>query len=285
MKTSHSTGAVVDAADLTNLYTFCKRRKSWNVVLLSMVAHVCAIFMAMFIGLIGGILCSEKIMEPIHNEISETSENPHVVVNVIVEPNAVSVESDSDKVRMNEIRRSYNEEYKKTSDTKIKVWSWNGGSSIKSEQLRQTIEAVQERMSIVPSHDNGTIDLLMETAATESHRGKFVKQINGPARGVFQMEPATEKDLLSWLKKNHRSIYSEVMFFYNKKMSAEQNLANNVPYQIALTTAHYWRYYGDELVKYSSEIEYRACIWKSRYNTRLGKGNVAKYLCDAEDYL
>ena len=101
-------------------------------------AHVCAIFMAMFIGLIGGILCSEKIMEPIHNESLETSENPHVVVNVIVEPNKVSVESDSDKVRMNEIRRSYNEEYKKTSDTKIRVWSWNGGASIKTEQLRQT---------------------------------------------------------------------------------------------------------------------------------------------------
>jgi hypothetical protein len=39
------------------------------------------------------------------------------------------------------------------------------------------------------------IQLLMGTAAQESHLGTYLKQINGPALGVFQMEPNTEIDI------------------------------------------------------------------------------------------
>lgn len=35
------------------------------------------------------------------------------------------------------------------------------------------------------------------TAAIESHCGEYIKQLNGPALGVWQMEPATHSDI--WL--------------------------------------------------------------------------------------
>ena len=39
--------------------------------------------------------------------------------------------------------------------------------------------------------------LLLSTAAIESKCGYYIKQINGPALGIWQMEPATESDI--WL--------------------------------------------------------------------------------------
>jgi len=37
--------------------------------------------------------------------------------------------------------------------------------------------------------------LLLSTAAQESHCGTYFKQVKGPALGIYQMEPATTKDL------------------------------------------------------------------------------------------
>lgn len=37
--------------------------------------------------------------------------------------------------------------------------------------------------------------LLLCTAAIESNCGQYIKQINGPALGIFQMEPATHDDI------------------------------------------------------------------------------------------
>lgn len=37
--------------------------------------------------------------------------------------------------------------------------------------------------------------LLLATAAIESDCGYYVKQINGPAKGIWQMEPDTHKDI------------------------------------------------------------------------------------------
>lgn len=38
--------------------------------------------------------------------------------------------------------------------------------------------------------------LLLATAAIESHCGHYIKQVNGPALGVWQMEPATHEDII-----------------------------------------------------------------------------------------
>ena len=42
------------------------------------------------------------------------------------------------------------------------------------------------------------IDLLLGTAAQESAFGTYLRQVNGPALGAFQMEPATFKSVKAW---------------------------------------------------------------------------------------
>ena len=76
---------------------------------------------------------------------------------------------------------------------RIVVWSWNGGSTIKKEQLESTIFAVLLKLPMTTA-DETMIELLQETAAIESRRGIYIAQLNGgPARGIFQMELRTIK--------------------------------------------------------------------------------------------
>lgn len=74
------------------------------------------------------------------------------------------------------------------------------------ECLIQTVVAVMRLYSVE------AIDLLMLTAAQESHLGKYIQQLgSGPARGIFQMEPKTLQDLRkdsvgSYRKKHHKRV-------------------------------------------------------------------------------
>lgn len=181
-------------------------------------------------------------------------------------------------------KKTYNNKSKISIEETIIVWSWNGGNTIKLDQLKQTVIAVQERISI-PNNEH-TVALILETSAVESSRGiDMIQKGGGPARGLLQMEPATEKWLKKWLKKNHPSIYQEVIHFYNNKKDATWNRTYNVPYQIAMSTAYYWHKCGDKLFSLITTRENRAKVWKQYYNTMKGKGTISKYHKKSEKYL
>lgn len=208
----------------------------------------------------------------------------------LVDPKAVadSIKRPVENVEANprvKMRVTYKDRFDTTKDTKIIVWSWGGGATVKKEQLAQTIEAVQERLSIVPKGSADHVALLMETSAVESSRGYIVRQVGGPARGIFQMEPTTERCMRSWLKDNFPRVHDEVMAFYDKKKSPDWNRTHNVPYNVAMSTAYYWRRMGDSLAKNITTLEDRAKVWKTHYNTYLGKGSIAGYIKKAGKYL
>lgn len=180
-------------------------------------------------------------------------------------------------------KKTYNLAYHDAYDTKIKVWTWQGKSSIRADQLTQTIKSVTQRLSFVPSTDE-FISLLFETCCVESDGGRVVVQEkSGPARGIYQIEPATEKDTLEWLAKNKKDEYNQVMFFYDKTQDEEWNRRYNVPYQTAMASAIYWRTAGDNLSGYIKEPLMRACLWKAYYNTPLGKGTVDRYFASIKE--
>lgn len=182
-------------------------------------------------------------------------------------------------------RVTHEDRFETSQDIRIVVWTWGGGSSVNADQLRQTIAAVHERLSIVPREHSGYVELLMETCATETLLGEIVRQRNGPALGIFQMLRTTERDTLAWLKRRFPEVYAEVRSFYNRRKSAEWNLTKNVPYSTAISTAYYWRRCGDALVDLLETRDNRARVWKKYYNTYLGKGTVSGYIEKSERYL
>ena len=69
---------------------------------------------------------------------------------------------------------------------------------IDAGQLRDLITRVLQEMGL---YSPAATELLMLTAATESHLGTYLRQLGGgPALGVFQMEPATHDDAwINWM--------------------------------------------------------------------------------------
>jgi hypothetical protein len=115
----------------------------------------------------------------------------------------------------------------------------------------------------------------MLTAATESHLGTYIRQVGGPARGIFQMEPATEQD-----------IWDNLLFYkpklatllYDFDSSADNTLEWNLAYQILMARMHYLRV-KEPLPKWD-DVEGLAAYWKRYYNTPKGKGTIEKAVAD-----
>lgn len=137
------------------------------------------------------------------------------------------------------------------------------------DQLRTLIRSVLGKVGL---YSEAAEELLLLTAAVESHLGKYIYQIGGPARGIFQMEPATEHDI--W----------ENFLAYRPKLADDvrrlmcsgtcDDLAHNLEYQVAMARIHYLRV--PETLPIPAEIRSMARYWKLYYNTTLGKGTVDK---------
>lgn len=173
---------------------------------------------------------------------------------------------------------------KEDTEHKIIVWTWKGKNTVNKKQLEETIYAVINKLSFIPTNTD-IVNLILETIASESLRGIYVKQEGGPAKGLSQIEPATEKYVLNWLKKYHKDIYEEIIHFYDTSKSKKWNLTYNVPYGIALTIAIYFNKCGDNIKYYITTKDNRSKIWKQFYNTYLGKGTLEGYTNKIERYL
>lgn len=117
-------------------------------------------------------------------------------------------------------------------------------------------------------------DLLVGTCCAESLCGTYRRQIKGPARGIFQMEPNTARDIVDNYLKYRKSIKGSVYKYYDGTKSLEDNLETNDEFAVAMCRVHYRRvpkklpYDREGLAKY----------WKDYYNTSEGKGTVQGFL-------
>jgi hypothetical protein len=59
--------------------------------------------------------------------------------------------------------------------------------SIHPGQLRSLIEETLRALEPEVPYSEPAVELLMMTAAAESALGRYIKQIGGPARGIFQI--------------------------------------------------------------------------------------------------
>ena len=140
--------------------------------------------------------------------------------------------------------------------------------SINAWQLRELIGGV---LIGADMHSKDAVELLMLTAAVESDCGTYIKQLSGPARGIFQMEPKTEKDL--WLNYlDYRPDKTEIIKRYDT--SDKDDLWWNLGYQILLCRVHYLRV--PRKLPFRKDVNAMATYWKKHYNTHLGLGTTQK---------
>jgi len=141
----------------------------------------------------------------------------------------------------------------------------NGG------QLRELIKGVLSNHNL---DSDAAVELLMMTAAQESHCGRYIKQLgSGPALGIFQIEPATYNDLMENYLRYRPGLMDKVdNFFMDTQIPISYHLMGNIPFQILVARLQYYRF--SEPLPDADDIMGLAKYYKKYWNTELGDATV-----------
>ncbi len=153
--------------------------------------------------------------------------------------------------------------------------------TINKEQLRDLITDTLFEINML---SESAVNLLMGTAAQESHLGTYIRQIKGPALGIFQMEPATHNDIwhnyIDYKKGLERIIMDCALMSHPIDARA---LIYNLKYAIIMCRLHYRR--APEALPEYYDVAGLAKYWKKYYNTHLGAGTEEEFIKNYERFV
>jgi len=133
---------------------------------------------------------------------------------------------------------------------------------------------IRDTLQLIDMNSEEAVELLLGTAAVESNLGYYIRQVGGPARGIFQMEPATEADLWENYIGRRRDLLMMMAGLLGYATQDISRLEYDLRYQIVMARLHYLRV-PEALPK---TLEGMARYWKKYYNTPGGKGTEEKYI-------
>lgn len=159
----------------------------------------------------------------------------------------------------------------------------SGGGSLNPENWegrpREFLEQIiRPTLQEIGAHSTAAERLLLGTAAAESLL-KYRRQMgNGPARGLFQMEPPTHDDIYeNFLDYPGRAVLRSKITSLLSSPNADRikELESNDRYAAAMSRMVYFR--RREPLPGADDLDGQAAYWKKYYNTALGAGTVQGY--------
>jgi len=136
--------------------------------------------------------------------------------------------------------------------------------SLNRAQFKDLIERVLGELD--PKFNSpAAVNLLLGTAAQESFFGKYIRQIRGPALGVFQIEPETFK----WLKQKYKGEYPILRSYTAKQLEWDLRAG------IIFARLRYW-VVPDPLPE-PDDVEGLGEYWNDFYNANPHKGTVEEF--------
>jgi len=154
----------------------------------------------------------------------------------------------------------------------------NFNQAIQASELREKI--IKPTLTALGLYSQAAESLLFGTCAHESHCGKYVRQVGGPALGIYQMEPATYNDIRDSYLAYRPDLKKRLLDLcgYQKMPVAEMLVSDNT-LATAMCRIHYLRV--KEALPEANNLIGLAAYWKNYYNTYKGKGTVKQFI---EDY-
>lgn len=129
------------------------------------------------------------------------------------------------------------------------------------------------------------VQLDLGTCAVESNFGYYRKQIKGPARGIFQIEPTTAVDIFDrFIQRRYPDLYKNILKDFlppeypklllgQRKECIGQTMVNCDILSILICRAKY----RENKMPIPHDLPGIASVWKKVYNTYLGKGTPEKF--------
>lgn len=134
-------------------------------------------------------------------------------------------------------------------------------------QFRELI--VKSTLNDLLLYSEDAEELMIFTCATESLGGTYLKQINGPALGIYQMEPATHNDIWqNYIYENQKILMKLMTTFRCNVFPPEEWLIYDLRYATAMTRLFYDRI--KEPLPSAKDIDDIWSYYKQYYNTPLG---------------
>jgi hypothetical protein len=134
-------------------------------------------------------------------------------------------------------------------------------------QFRRLV--VTPTLDMLGMYSKSVEELLVFTCATESKGGTYIKQIQGPALGVYQMEPATHQDVWGNYIKRQSGLMTKVAVRFNINTVPEPNrMIYDMLYSTMMARLMYRRF--SEPLPNHSDIDAIWEYYKKYWNTELG---------------
>ena len=151
--------------------------------------------------------------------------------------------------------------------------------AIHKDHLRELIREVLRHLEPEIPYSEAAVELLMLTAAQETQLGKYLVQLKGPARGIYQVEPPSERAVLGGLKARYPELYKKLMALNlpidgQDGQKTDRDIIHNLAYATALARCYYWLKPGP-IPKSPGD---QAAYYKKYWNTHLGKATEAEAL-------
>ena len=140
---------------------------------------------------------------------------------------------------------------------------------------------IQSTLTPIGLYSRDAEELLMATAANESHLGEYRRQVNGPAIGIFQEEPEDFRDI-----DENFLAYREPLLHRIDTLSRSctvEDLENNDRYAIAICRVHYLR--APEPIPSADDLEGIWNFYKRRYNSADGAANERAFMACYRKYV
>ncbi len=147
-------------------------------------------------------------------------------------------------------------------------------SELQLHVIRPTLKAIE-------LWSEAAENLLLGTAAQESHLGRYLTQIRGPALGIYQMEPGTHQDIWWHYLRYRPELAKKVKTFAASNPPHRKELVTNLAYATVMTRIYYLRV--KEALPHPNDIQALAQYWKRYYNTFKGKGKIEEFILNYQE--
>lgn len=134
-------------------------------------------------------------------------------------------------------------------------------------QLRELI--IKPALIDLVLFSEDALELLVFTCAIESNGGEYIKQVGGPALGIYQMEPATHIDIWqNYILKKQLLLNQLSASFDCNRMPSEDRMIYDSRYATAMARIHYSRVKSK--LPSAKSVDDMWEYYKQYYNTNLG---------------